>query len=159
MSRTMSSALLPSHKRNHSNQIPVIQHICTNPYHIQLSLFSSFDLKSLPYIVAVQEPFLVNGSPPRVPNYQLIFPLFLLCIKSLFAFIFFPLLLILSLLFNYFLTVVIFAPLLLHFLKRSSSTTSPRCQSTTCTIAKNSARPDQLPPSKLLRNPLYPLWY
>jgi hypothetical protein len=73
-SLTLSPAPLPTCKRHHPNQIPVIQHNCANSNHVLLSLFSSFDLKSHPYIVTIQEVFLVNGSPTRVPNYQLISP-------------------------------------------------------------------------------------
>jgi hypothetical protein len=73
-SRKPSLAALPSHMQHHPNQIPVIQHNCASSNHVLHSLFSSFDLKSPPCIVAIQEPFLVNGSPLRLPNSQLIYP-------------------------------------------------------------------------------------
>jgi hypothetical protein len=73
-SRTPLPAPLLTYKRHHPSQIPVIQHNCANSNHVLLSLFTSFDVKSPLCIVAIQEPFLVNGSPTRVPNYQLISP-------------------------------------------------------------------------------------
>lgn len=57
-----------------SNKLTIIQHNTNCSNQVLLSLFSSFNSKNLPHVVAIQEPFLYQNSPLNVPAYSLIFP-------------------------------------------------------------------------------------
>src|SRR5258706_7740171 len=73
-SRTSSSAPLASFIKSSDFNLTFIQHNCANSNPILISLFSSFNKKSPPVIVAVQEPVLYKDQPLSVPSYTLIAP-------------------------------------------------------------------------------------
>src|SRR6266581_2355630 len=73
-SRTPSPAPLASFTQTSIFSLSIIQHNCANSNPIMISLFSSFNKKQPPVIVAVQEPFLYKDHPPSVPSYTLIAP-------------------------------------------------------------------------------------
>src|SRR5258708_21799061 len=72
--RTPSPAPLANFKKSSDFNLTIIQHNCANSNPIMISLFSSFNKKQPPVIVAVQEPFLYKDQPPSVPSYTLISP-------------------------------------------------------------------------------------
>src|SRR6266699_6889546 len=73
-SRSPSPAPLASFTQTSTFSLSIIQHNCANSNPIMISLFSSFNKKQPPVIVAVQEPFLYKDQPPSVPSYTLISP-------------------------------------------------------------------------------------
>src|SRR5260221_5459719 len=72
--RSPSPAPLASFTQSSMFSLSIIQHKCANSNPILISLFSSFNRKSPPVIVAIQEPFLYKEQPPLVPSYTLIAP-------------------------------------------------------------------------------------
>src|SRR6266568_1059857 len=72
--RSSSPAPLASFTQTSIFSLSIIQHNCANSNPIMISLFSSFNKKQPPVIVAVQEPFLYKDQPPSVPSYTLISP-------------------------------------------------------------------------------------
>src|SRR5258706_8033165 len=73
-SSTESSPPLASFIKSSEFNLTFIQHNCANSNPILLSLFSSFNKKSPPAMVAIQEPYLYKEQPLSVPAYTLITP-------------------------------------------------------------------------------------
>src|SRR5260221_248863 len=72
--RTPLLAPLASFKKSSDFNLTIIQHNFANSNPILISLFSTFNIKTPPVIVAVQEPFLFKDQPLAVPSYTLISP-------------------------------------------------------------------------------------
>jgi hypothetical protein len=138
ISHTPSPPPFPSHKPQHPNQIPVIEHNCGNSNHVLLSIFSSFNSKSRPCIVAIQLPFLVNESPLHVPNYRLISTTVSSFYTVFTCFYVLPSIVESFSCVTFFLIEATFAPFPLNFLKNHLFITFLRCLFTTFLTIKTS---------------------